>query len=65
MGGRGKAPKCIKNVYTFGIKLEVANMQKQIHDLQMRVMELSDENIELKRKAKLLDDLVYDRLMTK
>tara|TARA_R100000231_G_scaffold87720_1_gene66469 strand:- start:165 stop:329 length:165 start_codon:yes stop_codon:yes gene_type:complete len=47
------------------LKLEVANMQKQIHDLQMRVMELSDENIELKRKAKLLDDLVYDRLMTK
>jgi|TARA_R100000081_G_scaffold80573_1_gene47634 cell division protein FtsB len=47
------------------LKLEVANCQKQIHDLQMRVMELSDENRELKRKAKLLDDLVFDRLMKK
>ena len=47
------------------LKEQIADQQKQIHNLQMRVMELSDENIELKRKAKLLDDLVYDRLMTK
>ncbi len=46
-------------------KQQIADQQKEIHNLQMRVMELSDENIELKRKAKLLDDLVYDRLMTK
>lgn len=47
------------------LKREIAEMQKQVHNLQIRVMELQDENIELKRKAKLLDDLVYDRLMTK
>tara|TARA_B100001057_G_scaffold316214_1_gene316382 strand:+ start:4039 stop:4206 length:168 start_codon:yes stop_codon:yes gene_type:complete len=47
------------------LKHEIAEMQKQVHELQTRVMELSDENQELKRKAKLLDDLVFDRLMTK
>mgnify|MGYP001272539252 CR=1 FL=1 len=47
------------------LKHEVKEMQKQIHNLQVRVSELVDENIDLKRRAKLLDDLVYDKLMKK
>lgn len=47
------------------LKHEIKEMQKQIHNLQVRVGELLDENIDLKRKAKLLDDLVFDRLMEK
>ena len=29
------------------------------------IIGLSEENIDLKRRSKLLDDLVYDRLMKK
>lgn len=47
------------------LKLEITQMQKQIHELQLRVKDLSEENIELQRRSKLLDDLVYDRLMKK
>tara|TARA_B100000963_G_scaffold360622_1_gene392221 strand:+ start:17225 stop:17395 length:171 start_codon:yes stop_codon:yes gene_type:complete len=47
------------------LKNEIAQMQKQVHELQVRVKELSEENIDLKRRAKLLDDLVFDRLMKK
>ena len=47
------------------LKLEISQMQKQIHELQIRVKDLSEENIDLKRRSKLLDDLVYDKLMKK
>ena len=47
------------------LKWEITQMQKQIHDLQLRVKDLSEENIELQRRSKLLDDLVYDKLMKK
>ncbi len=47
------------------LKFEISQMQKQIHELQIRVKDLSEENIDLKRRSKLLDDLVYDRLMKK
>ena len=47
------------------LKWEISQMQKQIHDLQLRIKDLSEENIELQRRSKLLDDLVYDRLMKK
>ncbi len=47
------------------LKLQLADQQKQIHELQIRVGKLSSENLELKRKADLLDNLVYDKLITK
>ena len=47
------------------LKWEITQMHKQIHDLQLRVKDLSEENIELQRRSKLLDDLVYDKLMKK
>lgn len=47
------------------LKLQLADQQKEIHDLQIRVAELTTENQKLKRKATLLDDLVYDKLITK
>ena len=47
------------------LKLEISQMQKQIHELQIRVKDLLEENADLKRRSKLLDDLVYDRLMKK
>ena len=47
------------------LKWEITQIQKQIHDLQLRVKDLSEENIELQRRSKLLDDLVYDKLMKK
>ena len=47
------------------LKWEITQMQKQIHDLQLRVIDLSEEIIELQRRSKLLDDLVYDKLMKK
>ena len=47
------------------LKLQLADQQKEIPDLQIRVAELTTENQKLKRKATLLDDLVYDKLITK
>ena len=47
------------------LKWEITQMQKQIHDLQLIVKDLSEEKIELQRRSKLLDDLVYDKLMKK
>ena len=44
---------------------EIADMQKQIHNLQLKIVELQKENEDLLRRSKLLDDLVYDRLMKK
>ena len=56
----GKAKKAAKKAEAAA----KAEMQKQVHELQARVVELSDENQELKRKAKLLDDLVFDSINT-